>query len=63
MVSGICRQLFMIYLQPIFLEIEGRTSVKFFLEEDKRATTNVQNGLVLFFYYLLLSFRLFELKQ
>ena len=32
-------------------------------EEDKRATTNVQNCLVISFYSLLLSFRLFELKQ
>ena len=31
-----------------------------FLEEDKRATTNVQNGLVVFF---LFSFILFDLKQ
>ena len=32
-------------------------------EEDKRATTNVQNGLVFSFYSLLFSFRVFELKQ
>ena len=32
--------------------------------EDKRATTNVQNGLVFFFLFsLLFSCRLFELKQ
>ena len=35
----------------------------FVSEEDKRATTNVQNGLVFFSYSLWLSFRLFELKQ
>ena len=32
-------------------------------EEDKRATTNVQNGLFFSFYFFLFSFRLFELKQ
>ena len=32
-------------------------------EEDKRATTNMQNGLVFSLYFFLLSFRLFELKQ
>ena len=36
------------------------STLRLFLEEDKRATTNVQNGLVFFF---LFSFRLFELKQ
>ena len=34
-----------------------------FLEEDKRATTNVQNGLVFFSLFSLVSFPLFELKQ
>ena len=33
------------------------------LEEDNSATTNVQNGLVFSFYFLLVSFRLFVLKQ
>ena len=33
------------------------------LEGDRRATTNVQNGLVFSFWSLLFSFRLFELKQ
>ena len=32
------------------------------LEEDKRATTNAQNGLVFFFYSLLVSLHLFEAK-
>ena len=33
------------------------------LEEDKRATTNVLNGLAFFFSFILFVFRLFELKQ
>ena len=32
-------------------------------KKDKRATTNVQSGLVFSFFSLLFSFRLFELKQ
>ena len=35
----------------------------FYSEEDKRATTNMQNGLVFSLYCLLFSFRLFEIKQ
>ena len=41
---------------------QSLTSFCLFAEEDKRATTNVQNGVV-FLYYLLVSFRLFELNQ
>ena len=32
-------------------------------EEDRRATTNVQNGLVFFFLFSFINFLIFELKQ
>ena len=32
-------------------------------EDDKRATTNVQNGLVVFFLFSFVLFIIFELKQ
>ena len=52
-----------IYIYHVILIGLGQELNLHLLEDDKRATTDLQNGLVVFFLFSLILFCLYELKQ